>query len=71
MGDKRTFQLPVDVFMLADPLLLVAKWKWVENGGKTRKYVTAGFELIGLSPHGAKALRYFVEWLVSVSGEGQ
>lgn len=71
VGDERTFQLPVDTFMQADPLLVVARCKWVKNRGKTRRYVTAGFEIIGLSPHDAKELRNFVAWLLGVSGEGQ
>lgn len=70
-GDERTFQLPVDTFINADPLLVVAKCKWVKNRGKTKRYVTAGFEIIGLSPHDAAALRNFIAWLLGPSGERQ
>ena len=49
VGDERTFQLPVDIFMEADPVLMVAKCQWVKVRGKTTKYATAGFEITDIS----------------------
>ena len=36
VGQVKTFQIPIDMFMQADPLLIIAECKWVEIKGKTR-----------------------------------
>jgi hypothetical protein len=70
VGDVTTFQLPLDVFMNADPLLVVAKCRWVSEKGKKRKYFVAGFELVDLSPADLEILKQFINLLLlSKSGE--
>jgi hypothetical protein len=63
VGGERTFQLPVDIFMDADPLLIVAKCQWVKVKGKTTKYATAGFEITDISDDDNMVLKTFVELL--------
>lgn len=63
VGDERTFQLSVDIFMEADPVLMVAKCQWVKVRGKTTKYATAGFEITDISDDDRKVLKTFVELL--------
>ncbi len=70
VGDVTTFQLPIDVLMNADPLLLIAKCQWVSEKGNQRKYFVAGFELVDLSPADQKVLSEFINLLIlSNSGE--
>ncbi len=70
VGDVTTFQLPIDVFMNADPLLVIAKCRWVSEKGNERKYFVAGFELVDLSPADRKVLKEFINLLLlSKSGE--
>jgi PilZ domain len=63
VGDERTFQLPVDIFMEADPVLIVAKCQWVKVRGKTTKYATAGFEITDISDDDRTVLKTFVKSL--------
>jgi PilZ domain len=70
VGEAKTFQIPIDMFMQADPLLIVAKCKWVKTKGKTTEYVVAGFEIVDLSQGDTETLLNFVRFLVlSESGE--
>ncbi len=70
VGDVTTFQLPIDVFMNADPLLVIAKCRWVSEKGNQRRYFVAGFELVDLSPADRKVLKEFINLLLlSKSGE--
>jgi PilZ domain len=72
VGDERTFQIPVDMFIAADPLLVIAECKWVTIKGQNRKYHVAGFELKELSASDATLLKDFVDFLLlSKSGEWQ
>jgi hypothetical protein len=72
VGEVKTFQLSIDSFIQADPLLVLAECRWVEMKGKNKKYPVAGFELKDLSEADEKALRTFVDFLiVSKSGEWQ
>jgi hypothetical protein len=71
VGDKRTFQIPVDMFMNADPLLIIVECCWVRPK-ENKKYWTAGFKIVNLSERDASVLRTFIEFLVfSNSGEWQ
>jgi hypothetical protein len=63
VGGERTFQLSVDTFMEADPVLIVAKCQWVKVRGKTTKYATAGFEITDISDDDRMVLKTFVELL--------
>ncbi len=70
VGDVTTFQLPIDVFMNADPLLVIARCQWVSEKGNEKKYFVAGFELVDLSPADRKVLKEFIHLLLlSKSGE--
>ena len=46
VGQARKFQIPIDMFMQADPLLIVAECKWAKRKGKMKEYVVAGFEIM-------------------------
>jgi PilZ domain len=63
VGDERTFQIPLDTLMEVEPLLIVAKCKWVKARGKSVKYSTAGFEITDLSDDDTMILKTLVESL--------
>lgn len=63
VGGERTLQLPVDIFMKADPMLIVAKCQWMKVRNKTMKYATAGFEITDISDDDRMVLKTFVELL--------
>jgi hypothetical protein len=70
VGDVITFQLPIDVFMNADPLLIIAKCRWVSVKGNERRYFVAGFELVDLSAADLQVLKQLINLLLlSKSGE--
>ncbi len=72
VGQSRTFQIPIDMFMQAEPLLIIAECKWVEMKGRHRKYPVAGFEIMDLSETDSLVLRNFIKFLLdSDSGEWQ
>jgi len=72
VGDERAFQIPIDMFMHADPLLIIAECRWVTIKGKNRKYPVAGFELKDVSVADGKVLKEFIDFLLlSKSGEWQ
>ncbi len=69
VGRAGTFQVPLDMFMQAEPLLIVAECKWAKTRRKMKEYVVAGFEIIDLSPKDRNALRNFISVvLLSESG---
>ena len=70
VGDVTTFQLPIDLFMNADPLLVIAKCQWVSEKGNKSKYFVAGFELVDLSLADRKILNEFIN-LLTLSDSGQ
>jgi PilZ domain len=63
VGQVKTFQVPVDLFVRAAPLLIKAECKWVEEKGKITPYAVAGFEAVGLSEGDNKLLREFTRLL--------
>ena len=70
VGQVKTFQIPIDMFMQTDPLMILAECKWVETKGKVRRHSVAGFEIMDLSERDRKTLRDFMGMLVlSESGE--
>jgi PilZ domain len=70
VGQVKTLQIPIDMFMKADPLLVIAECKWIETKGKTKRYPVAGFEIMDLSERDRKTLRDFMGVLVlGESGE--
>ena len=70
VGQATTFQIPIDMFIHAEPLLIVAECKWVEIKGRRRKYPVAGFEIMDLPEADREVLRDFMTFLLlSDSGE--
>jgi hypothetical protein len=69
VGQARTFQVPVDMFMQAEPLLIFAECKWTKTRRKRTEYVVAGFEIIDLSANDRDTLQNFISvLLLSESG---
>jgi PilZ domain len=60
VGQARTFQIPIDMFIQADPLLIVAECKWAKRKSKIKEYLVAGFKIIELSAEDRKTLENFI-----------
>lgn len=63
VGQVKTFEVPVDLFVHAPPLRIRAECKWIEAKGKIAPYTVAGFEFMGLSKSDDKLLREFTKLL--------
>ncbi len=69
-GQAKTFQIPINTFMNADPVLVVAECRWVETTGTDNENNVAGFEIIDISDRDKQGLRNFMKFLLlSESGE--
>jgi hypothetical protein len=64
VGQVRTFQIPIDMFMQADPLLVVAECKWAKPKGKIKEYIVAGFEIIDVPENDRNNLQNFISVLL-------
>src|SRR5208283_4920171 len=72
VGQAKTFQNPIDMFMQAEPLLIIAECKWVELKERKQKYFVAGFEIIDLPAIDRNTLQNFMSvLLLSESGQWQ
>ncbi len=72
VGQAKTFQIPIDMFMQSEPLLIIAECKWVELKERKRKYFVAGFEIVDLPERDSMVLRNFIQFLLlGESGEWQ
>jgi PilZ domain len=72
VGQSKTFQIPVDMYVESDPLLVLTECKWVEirHGGK--EYFVAGFEITDVTDSDSEILQNFIGWLLfSESGQWQ
>ena len=70
VGQATTFQIPIDMLIHAEPLLIIAECKWVEIKGRRRKYPVAGFEIMDLPERDSQILRNFIKFLLlSDAGE--
>ncbi len=70
VGQAKTFQIPIDMFMQSEPLLMIAECKWIETKGRRKRYFVAGFEIIDLPERDSQILRNFIKFLLlSESGE--
>ena len=70
VGQATTFQIPIDMFMKAEPLLIIAECKWAEIKGRQRRYPVAGFEITDLLEKDSHILRNFIKFLlVTDAGE--
>jgi hypothetical protein len=69
VGQVRAFQIPIEMCMQAEPLLILAECKWTKTRRKTKEYVVAGFEIIDLSAQDRNTLQDFISvLLLSESG---
>ena len=64
VGQARTFQIPIEMFMEADPLLIIAECKWTKPKGTLKEYVVAGFEIIDLPANDRNTLQNFITFLL-------
>jgi hypothetical protein len=64
VGQARTFQIPIDMFMQADPLLIVAECKWAKPKGTMKQYGVAGFEILDLPANDRNTLQNFITFLL-------
>jgi hypothetical protein len=72
VGDIRTFEIPLDIFMQADPLLVVGECRWVASRGQDKKYIVAGYKMSNFSVADENAVRKFISSLLfTESGEWQ
>jgi PilZ domain len=72
VGQAKTFQVPLDMFIQAEPLLIIAECRWVEIKGRHRRYPVAGFAIMDLPETDREVLRDFITFLLlSESGEWQ
>ncbi len=70
VGLIRTFQLPVEMFIGFDPLLLIAQCIWTETKGTAFDYTVAGYDIKYISESDLEALKKLVHLLLlSKSGE--
>jgi hypothetical protein len=70
VGEVRTFQIPVEMFIGFEPLLVIATCVWVETKGRTIQYRVAGYEIEDISESDLSSLRKLVQLLIlSKSGE--
>lgn len=70
IGDAKVLQLPVDMFINADPLLLCVNCTWVETRGLNKKYTVAGFKIADLSRDDVKVLENLIQVLI-LAGSGE
>jgi hypothetical protein len=72
VGQAKAFQIPIEMFMQAEPLLIIAECKWAEIKGRHKKYPVAGFAIIDLSERDRNIVQNFISvLLLSESGEWQ
>ncbi len=72
VGEVKTFEIPLDIFMQADPLLVIGECRWVARRGQDKKYLVAGYRMINFSVDDENAVRKFISSLLfTESGEWQ
>jgi PilZ domain len=64
IGDVKIFEIPLDVLMQTNSLVIAARCKWIESMGRNQKYLAAGFEIADLSERDSKILKDFMRFLV-------
>jgi hypothetical protein len=60
VGHARKYQIPTDMFLQGDPLLIVAECKWAKPQCNMKEYTVAGFEIIDLSAKDRNMLQKFI-----------
>jgi hypothetical protein len=71
VGQIKTVEIPVNMFIPAEPLLISAKCKWVETKGRHRVYTVAGFEITDASEKVGAILREFTDFISLSSKTGE
>ena len=61
IGQVRTFLIPLETFISADPVVITAECKWVETKGRHKVYTVAGFEILDIPETVKATLRGFTE----------
>ncbi len=60
VGESKSLLIDLQPFIKSDPVLVVAKCRWAETRGHSRKYITAGFEISEISDSDSKLLRSLI-----------
>ena len=63
VGESKSLLIDFQPFIKADPVLVVARCRWAETRGHSRKYITAGFEILEISDSDSEVLRSLIESL--------
>ncbi|MBI5570567.1 MAG: PilZ domain-containing protein [Desulfomonile tiedjei] len=72
VGDIKTFEIPLDMFGRAEPLLVVGECRWVARRGLDQRYIVAGYKMSNFSRADENAVRKFISSLLFTdSGEWQ
>ena len=70
VGDVKTFEIPMDIFMQSDPLLVVGECRWVAKKGQEKQYIVAGYKMTNFTGSEETAVRRFISNLLfTESGE--
>ncbi len=64
VGEVKTFQLPLDMFMQAHPLILVGECSWVNTRIGNRNYWVAGYRMETVTETDADAIAKFIDFLL-------
>ena len=64
VGERRSFRIPVDLYMNAEPLVVAGECRWVETRGLDHNYVVAGFQMMDCSKSDEKIIKEFMGWLL-------
>ncbi len=64
VGDVKTFQLPLDMFIKAHPLILVGECSWVAPGAGNQNYWVTGYRMETVTETDADAITKFINFLL-------
>lgn len=64
VGDVKTFQLPLDIFIKAHPLILVGECSWVNSKVGNQNYSVAGYRMETVTEIDADAITKFINFLL-------
>lgn len=62
-GDVRVLNLPVDHFIMADPIVFEAMCKWAKTSGTDVRYCVAGWEITSILDKAKEDLKRFIKVL--------
>jgi hypothetical protein len=64
VGDVKTFQLPLDVFLKAHPLTLVGECSWVATRVGNQNYCVTGYRMEAVTETDADSITKFINFLL-------